>query len=609
MPNNARAVLRNVLSPNMAEEIWSARYDKALPISSNDFDLSAVLPAVFYMFRFGERRGRGKFLDTFVPGEGTPRERRRKATVERVAESLASTPDLRGFDGAVAQAILGDLLLCFGLENAKRELGRDKQIQRVAPAHYMSSWVDLPERAAHLRHVPEMIVAMLANQNGQSVEPNGPKDETWFAVARGFEDTDGTAPGVATKNVLVGAFSQGISHRGGSLADRASDRFDETDNSVGLDQLLMIRLAQRLREAPDRARGSETAKISNQRPIAEQAAENFSEDIRQFVRAYAIDAPRHAFIDMLEACISIGMTAILTSVVEILFAWSDTGAVPPRNQQQPASVFVDCSNGVDTQLRGLAERSMDDLMRRVERVPAVLTTLRLLDYSARANKRVDTRNIQTRPYATAWFNLLGDLLHERHNEASFIHRQIDDWGDELAEQLHNDYPSAAEVLRNEESERNPIRRLAAAVTPLIGLRGNLVMMVDSTLQIGRSNGLALKRMTTRGGGSAGRRRRDVRALAFSDSVLDYLVHLQLLRKGRKLGLRTRSLTDFLCNVRERYGFYVDMAPAGLDISNELLQQNRRILERRLRELGLLVGVNDADAMKRLQARFSLPKGD
>lgn len=596
MPNSARDIFRNVLPRNMADEIWSARYDKVLPISSNAFDLSAVLPAVLYMFRFGQRRGRGKFLDKFVPEDGTRPQRRRKATVDRVATSLASTTDLRGFDGVAERAVLGDLLLCFGLENAKRDLGRDKQIQRVAPAHYLASWVDLPESVTALRYVPEMIVAMLADQKGAYVEPNAEVDQTWFAVARGFEH-----------NVLLRAFSPGVDHRGGSLDDRASDRFDETDESVGLDQLLMIRLAQRLGEAPDRPRGSETAKISNQRPIAEHAAEDFSEDIRRFVRAYATEAPRHTFIDMLEACISIGMTAILTSVVEMLFAWSDTDIVPSRRDQQPAGIFVDCSNGVDTRLRGLAERSMDDLMRRVERVPVVLTTLRLLDYLARSNKRVATRDITTRPYATEWLDLLGDLLHGRHDEAPFIHRQMDDHGETLAEGLEADYPAAAEVLRNGESEPNPIRRLAAAVTPLMGLRGNLIGMVDSTLQVGRSNALALKRVTTRGASTAGsgRRRRDVRALVLGDSALDYLVHLHLLRSGNAgLGLRALSLTDFLRKIRERYGFHVDAAPSGTAISNELLQRNRRFLERRLRDLGLLIGVNDAEAMKRLQTRFA-----
>lgn len=594
MPNNARDIFRNVLPRNMADEIWSSWYDKVLPIS-HAFDLSAALPAVLYMFRFGQRRGRGRFLDTFVPKDGTWPERRRKATVDLVAKSLASTTELQGFDGAAERAVLGDLLLCFALENRMRALGRDKQIQRVAPVHYLASWVDLPESVVHLRNVPEMIVAMLADQKGAHVEPNAEVDRTWFAVARGFQH-----------NVLLRAFSQGIDHRGGSLTDLSSDRFDETDESVGLDQLLMIRLAQRLSRAPDRLRGSETAKISNQRPIAEQAAEYFSEDIRRFVRAYATEAPRHAFTDMLEACISIGMTAILTSVVEMLFAWSDTGTVPPRCDQQPAGIFVDCSNGVDTRLRGLAERSMDDLMRRVERVPVVLTTLRLLDYLARFNKRVTT-DTTTRPYATEWLDLLGALLHGRHAEAPFIHRQMDDHSETLAEQLEADYSDEAEVLRDDKSEPNPIRRLAAAVTPLMGLSRHLIGMVDSTMQVGRPNALALKRVTTRGASTAGsgRRPRDLRALVMGDSALDHLVHLHLLRSGNAgLGLRALSLTDFLRKIRERYGFHVDAAPSGTAISNELLQRNRRFLERRLRDLGLLIGVNDAEAMKRLQPRFA-----
>lgn len=595
MPNSARDIFRNVLPRSMADEIWSSRYDKVLPISYA-FDLSAALPAVLYMFRFGQRRGRGRFLDTFVPKDGTWPERRRKATVDLVAKSLASTTELQGFDGAAERAVLGDLLLCFALENRMRALGRDKQIQRVAPAHYLASWIDLPESVVNLRNVPEMVVAMLADQKGAYVEPNTEGDRTRFAVARGVEH-----------NVLLRAFSQGIDHRGGSLTDLASDRFDETDESVSLDQLLMIRLAQRLSRAPDRLRGSKTAKISNQRPIAERAVEYFSEDIRRFVRAYAIEAPRHAFIDMLEACISIGMTAILTSVVEMLFAWSYTGTVPERRDQQPASIFVDCSNGVDTRLRRLAERSMDDLMRRVERVPVVLTTLRLLDYLAKPNRRVAPREIMTRPYATKWLDLLGALLHGRHDEASFLHRQMDDHSETLAERLADDYPAAAEVLRNRESEANPIRRFANAVTPLMGLRGNLIGMVDSTLQVGRPNALAIKRVTTRGAGTggSGRRRRDIRALVLGDSALDHLVHLHLLRGGNAgLGLRVLSLTEFLRKIRERYGFHVDTAPSGTGISNELLQQNRRILERRLRDLGLLVGVNDAEAMKRLKARFA-----
>ena len=594
MANSARTIVRDVLPRRMADEIWSARYDKMLPISFNAFELSAVLPAVFYMFRFGQRRGRGKFLKTFVPEGKSTRERRRAATVKRVAEKLAANADIHNFDGDVEQAILGDLLLGFSLENTKHELGRDKQIQRVAPTHYMASWIDLPESSADLRFVPEMIVAMLAHQKGDYVERNRSKDQTWFPVATMHE-----------KNLLLKTFSDGVT-RDGFVANLAADKFDERTD-VGIDQLLMVRLAQLLGAAPDKVRGGESHQISNQRPIAERSAQHFSEDIRRFVRAYASIIPRHGFVDMLEACIATGMTAILTSSIEIMFEWADTGVITEKSCQQPASIFVDCSNGIDRDLQNLAEASLDDMMRRIERVPVILMMLRLLDYAVRNNKKIDKQGISTRPYATAWLNLLGDLLHERHGEAEYIHRQMEDYGAKLAENLNEDHPEAAETLRSERREPNSIRRLAATLTPLLGInaRSNTISMVDSTLNIERPNGLARKRRTTSetSMSGSGRRQREVRSLVFTDAILDYLVHLHVLRSGNKLGVRPLSLKEFLDVVRVRYGFHVDTAPPGRIVSNDLLRSNRMVLESRLRDLGLMVGVNDSEAMKRLRPRF------
>ena len=51
----ARAIVDDLLGRDTTREIWTGNYLNALPISVQDFDLSAVLPAVFYMFRFGHR--------------------------------------------------------------------------------------------------------------------------------------------------------------------------------------------------------------------------------------------------------------------------------------------------------------------------------------------------------------------------------------------------------------------------------------------------------------------------------------------------------------------------------------------------------------------------
>ena len=597
---NARGIVEDVLSPGMAREIWTGNYDKALPISVQEFDLSAILPAVFYMFRYGQRRGRGAFLNTFGPETGTPKERRQAATIERIATTLVKNDTFTGFEGEVEKAILGDLLLCFCLENIRHSLGRTEQVQRVAPAHYLASWVDLPDRVANLRYVPEMIVAMLADQKGEYVQQND-GTRTWFPVGRGFED-----------NLLLRAFNQGVTQRG-ELGSRTADSFDE-QTQVGLDQLLMVRLAQQLKAAPNKLRGGkDKGEISNQRPIAEKAAQHFSEDMRRFVRSYAGSIPRHAFVELLESCMAVGLTTIFTSTVEILLAWAETGKICRRGDQEPAYLFVDCSNGVDRQLRGLAEQSMDEFMRRVERFPTILMALRLLDHRARYNRKIteETKELETRPYATAWLNLLGDLLHDRHSQSQFIRYTMEEDAEKLAEKLKDEYTEAAQMLHNVENQPNPLWPLAEALTALLGshTRGNMMRMIDSMLLINRPHGLASKRKTRRSVAGIGTRQRDVRSLVFTDAVLDYLVHLHVLRNSNRSGVRALSFKAFMGTVYERYGFAVDVAPPGLHISNDLLQRNRAILERRLRDLGLLVGVNDAEAMKRLRPRFTLTTED
>ena len=595
-----RAIVDDVFGRGMTRDIWTGNYLTVLPISVQDFDLAGVLPAVLYMFRFGHRRGKGRFFETFGGDSGTLRDRRRAATIERVADTLSRTARLEGFRGETEQAILGDLLLCFCLENAKRALGRRQQIQRVLPAHYMASWIDLPDSVAHLRYVPEMIVAMLADQKDNHIEQTQEGARTWFTIGREFED-----------NLLLKAFHQGIVHEG-PLGSRTADRFRE-DEQVGLDQLLMIRLGQALKVAPDKLRGSQGERISNQRPIAERTAQHFSEDIRRFVRSYARVVPRHAFVALLESCITVGLTTIVTAVTELLFEWAETGEIRKKSEQKPTCLFVDCANGVDRRLRALAEQSMDDFMRRTERVPVVLMALRLLDHGARYDKKLKAHLPSTRPYATEWLNLLGELVHERREEATAILYDLERKAAELAERLQEDYPEDAEMLSNERAQLNPVWRLAESLTFLQGRKNtqnNLIKLVDSALFVNRPNGLGVRRAVTRksvSGDSA--KKREIRSVVFTDSVLDYLVHLHLLGSGNKGGFRPLSFKDFLRILRERYGFYIDIVPPGMTISNELLWLNRSVLERRLRDLGLLIGVNDAEAMKQLKSRFPPPEQD
>lgn len=599
-------VVKKALGPRMTNEIWSGNYREVLPISVLGFDLSAVLPAVFYMFRFGHRRGRGHFLDTFGPSEGTKNERKNGTTARSVGATLATpAPDgFVGFDGEVENAILADLLLCYCLENRGYELGRSKPVQRVAPTHYMAAWVDLPDEVGHLRHVPETIVAILANQKkvAQVQQTTGTDKLTWFPVVGSaeddiFDDDHG--------NVLLKAVGHGM--RCSFIGDQAGDRFDDSV-PVGIDQLLTIRIAQTLAAAPKAQRGKGGGKIPNQRPIAIDVSRTFSEDIRKFVREYAPIVPRQAFLEMMESCMAVGLTSIVAGVAEVVLDWANTGDATDR---PPAHRFVDSSAGRNRELRSIAERSMDNHLRRMERFPLVLMGLRLLDYCARNNnavkKRVKNGELQSSPVATEWINFLGDVLHGRCAEARPILDRLEIHAEDLAgETSDGGYDAEADELNNDETQPNPVWRLAEALNSLRGhqVRAGLHKLTDSALHIDRPNGLATKRRTTRGMmGTQGPRTRVVRSLVFTDPVLEYLVHRHVLPSGSGQRPRRVSFSKFIDILRDRYGFCVDTAPPGIPLSNELLQANRNWMERRLRDLGLLVGVNDAEAMKRLRPRF------
>ena len=599
-----RELVTEILGRKMTREIWTSNYDKVLPVSVQDFDLSAVLPAVFYMFRFGRRRGPGQFVKTFGPSEGTPTQRKKGTTVQRVASTLARADNARFVEVGddVGQAILGDLLLCYCLENRKYELGRSKPVQRVAPTHYMASWIDLPDRSGHLRFVPEMIVAILANQKKSAhvQETTSGGKRTWFPLVVGCDND------IFADNALLVAASQGMLP-GATVGDLAADRFDE-EAEVGIDQLLTIRIAQTLESAPGPTKGKDASKIPNRRPIATKASRAFSEDIRKFVREYAHIVPRHAFMEMMESCMAVGMTSILSSVVEVVLEWEETGDA--LTDRTPAPVFVDSSMGADRDLRNVAEQSMDDYVRRLERFPVALMALRLLDYRARNNRAVRKRHavddLISAPVAQEWIAFLGEILHDRCEEAEKIQRSLADLGDDLAEEAAmKGYPDISDILRDNDTQPNPVRRLAEALAALHDrtLRRDLHKLVDSVLHAERPNGLATKRQVSRRVPGAGTKRRPVRAFVFTDTVLEYLVHRHVLPSGSGNKPRVLSFVQFVRILRSRYGFCVDEAPPGLTVSNELLQRNRSCLERRLRDLGLLVGVNDAEKMKRLHPRF------
>lgn len=587
---NTKTIVESVLTPARTKTLWSVNYFLALPFTPQTYEIGSLLPAMLYMARWGHRRGKGHFVATF--GRKDEKNKLIAPNLHDVANGLITKnpEEMACFADDCGRTMLSDLLLTFCLENKGHALGHSEQVQRVFPTHYMASWLDLPETVANLRGVPELLTALLAWQDkGETLKTASEK--THFPVGGDFAD-----------NLLLAQFARYMEIGGTHASDRGSDRFLETDaNDLGIDELLAIRLAQACGHAPDKALQG-TAPIPNRWPIADAVAKTLRRDLAVFIEIYGAAIPRQAFLPMLEAGISLGMTNLLLTTTAVLFAWERTGAVVKH--QAPWPLFVDCSHGLDTKLRSMSEAAMTECLASYQRLPILMMLARVLDDRVRYDRKLREQASSSSPDPSLWLNLLGDVYHERHDRADNILNGMDEDCLRLAEALEPEVPEVAQALKD--GANSPALRLAEALVELMGnkLQGEfLLKALDSSLIPNRPNGLAFKRRVSRSlSGTA--KAIDLRSIVLSHPLLDFLVHRHLRKDGKGKAERRLTLRQFLDVLRTHYGLYIDREPPGASVPQELLQANKMWLERRLRDLGLLVGVNDAESMKQLRPRFT-----
>ena len=599
MAKEDRDIVEAVLSEETTDRIWTAKYPPVLPYQPSDFVVGALLPAILYMLRRGHRRGSGGFAKTFSGGTGkTP-------TIQTVAQHLAKSDGFDGFHLAAEESILGDLLLTFALENKGTAEGHDKQVQRCFASHYMSSWLDLPSNIADLRGVPESIVAMMAAPaTGDDVVAHAGHGQS--PIGMRIDD-----------NTFLRAFAAGVRNTGANLNGLPSDVFDETER-IGIDQLLMVRLAQLCKFPPVRASGkrecesgvtpSEPWAIPTQLPIASRAAAVFRDDILTFVECYSDSSgvSHLALMTMLETALALGLVSVLLATVGIVEHWVRHGAIPSSEQQVPWPLFVDASGSSDARIRDASELSFDHARRQLARLGIPLMYMRLLGNFVRIESDLTVaERPPSAPVGDQWLNLLGAIATGAHPEAREAERSFRRMCRSLADALEKENPEDPRVvsLRDEDGGMRHGLRLAETLEPMLHHPSAKVLM--SSLMADKPNGLAKRRKDPVSGASTigPRYSGEATSIVLSNTALDYLVHRHL-RGGGNGGKQSLSYPGFLKILRERYGLFIDRSPPNMNVSSELLLRNRRVLERRLRELGVLVGVNDAETMKKFRARYA-----
>lgn len=601
-----KQVLEDVLTSKMVQEIWSSNYTDAIPMTLQSFSIGAILPAVFYMARRGCRRGAGNFNSRFAPLSAETEAARASSAQQPTAMSVSrvlsqSEQQFDGFEMPIATNVLADFLLANCVENQRREGGRKKPIIRAFPTHYQTAWIDLPNKVAYLRMVPETLTAILANQAVGDEISTDLSQNSVFSVGGNFHS-----------NALLEVFSQGMSVR--QLVSELVDDFDESSN-LGLDQLVSVRIARKC-EQPVKLRNSGIARarsdfdslssVPNQRPIAKHAAKVLRDDFGTFIVGYGKTIPRQSLTQMLESCMAIGLTNLLLSTAGSLFNWEAEQTLP--SAQCPWPLFVDCSGGADNELRRLSEGIMDDCVRKLQRLPVILMALRILDWHGRYDLDSLPPN---RPDATERINLLGQILNGDHEESSVVLREIRKDCRKLADALEGSKSdeSLVNLLRDEVTIPNAVWRLAEVVTQMMGdglQSKHITECLGSCLMTSDPNGLAVERRVKFQSMRSGKKSGLMKSIVLTDTMLDFLVHryLRKLGDGRSTRPQPLSFSDFVKLLREHYGLHVDQPTPGQAVSREVLLRNRQFLERRLRSLGLLVGVNDAESMKRLKPRFN-----
>jgi len=586
----------------MAGAVWSSNCELAIPFSIQDFSVRSLLPAVMYMFRWGHRRGRGRFHAAFggeEAGRTAVAARQANLSITDVTESLAQRADwFTGFTEPHARIILSDLLLSCCLENSRGEEGRDKQVKRVFPTHFLASWIDLPEFVSHLRMVPELLVALLARQpEGERI--SGGVTNGVFGVGTGID-----------ANLLLSVLGRGTVINPALISDLAGDRYNE-EQPVGLDQLLTIRVAQTCGKAPGKMRGQgENEWIPNRVPLAGRAATTLVADLEAILQWYGGSIPRQSLLPMLDVCLALGLTNIFLSSARILESWQRDGSVPPPTEQTPWPLLVDCSNGGEAVLRRAVEQSMQECLQRLERLPILFNCLNLLDYKAQNTARLRKEHLPPRqPDATSWIRFLGHLLHGRQREAGSILDDLADKAVELANQLEQKElePNVVHLLRSGQTPQDQVWALAEGIFLLMGSVKQSKRLLDclSCCLMKDEQGALTESRQVRRQGLSGPRNYLVRTFVLSNTALDFLVHRYLAPTTAGQPRQALSYPNFLRLLRENYGLHIDKAPPGMVVAQEHLILNRRVLEKRLRDLGVLSGVNDAESMKRLHPRFPL----
>ncbi|MDG6999695.1 MAG: hypothetical protein JRN15_11330 [Nitrososphaerota archaeon] len=599
-----RQILEDALSKAIVTKVWSANVESIMPLTFNDVDLQAVMPAVLYTLRWGGRRGGGRFIESFASNgarDVKPLDVARKVLDrQRASGRFVCDQDISDDEqsSTIANLFSG---LCF--DNRKSIPGIEQPIQRVYPVHYLSSKFDLPGEVAHLRGVPEYVVGIL----------------TSIGTHKTVDATDGLLHSLDQRfnsgSVLhlLRLYASAVrvcdedEKRAANLGNPNEVIDEAAAAGLGIDQLLLMRASECIDYFPPRQKNSGGG---YKPPISITERQNliFEHDLRDFLRFYGSDLPRNKLNRSLEVLIGLNLFASLLSFSRIMHVWFDKGELLNVDEQRPYGILIDCSKGEDRDIRRFAEQTYGEALRRYVATTIPIKAYQILTRAAEIDRRAEFPPLSGSD-PRRLLEAAGDIFH-RNRGGRVMERLRDDVEELYAALTESDDDTL--LAASLDVDGSPVASLARVIVEMMGskvLDQNMVNLLDSCLGAndnGRGTSMVAKRNSQRSRGGLTRAYSLERSFRLPDIVIETLAHRLLIHPDRGV-VRRLTVREFIDELAERYGLCIDHGE-GMKVPADVFRRNREYLEERLRSLSLLEGVNDAENMKVLQPRYRLSDG-
>ena len=401
------------------------------------------------------------------------------------------------------------------------------------------------------------------------------------------------------------------------------DRIQQTTSKIDVETQVVLHFDQQVKDDyADKSRNPERYP-----PLCMWQANIFAEDILRLL-AYENYIPRTVLIDYLKTLFAFHLALYHLRIFKLLpelvkrqrsNMFCQVKSCPLIHAK--ASIAGDCphATGLVVEMGDPANGHMIELARRsadahYRRIPSFIQAqyiIKSLDDMAKYLEKLHKLPMPERGYFSVielltlmedrykserekFFNTrLSELMKKNENEGKV---------DENGEQEQTLSPEVRRIIELQLNEFETCLEIIM-VNRVQFHRRYITECIDSLLLKNRDAGLLRQERTKEGG---------VRRFALGSRLLEVLLQIAVLTPyGTSFATREMRIDELLTLLRERYGLYIDMLPAGDSFGNptitdlQALQGNKEAFKMRLREIGFFQDLSDAYITQTVTPRYTI----